>query len=137
MVRPISKFWSKYNLKLARVLATGDYNNRAEIIASDNVDPDSDPNESFVNDDFTDGIADDDESIDLNVIPTAVSDLEISKNVDNLTRCRFDVVFTITVTNNGLSDATGVIVSDLLPNGYSYVSDDGGGTYVSGTAFGQ
>ena len=118
----------------ARVLATGDYNNRAEIIASDNVDPDSDPNDSFADDDLTDGIADDDESIDLNVVPIAVSDIEISKTVDNSTPfVGSNVVFTITVTNNGLSDATGVIVNDLLPNGYSYVSDDSGGAYISGT----
>jgi len=118
----------------ARVLATGDYNNRAEIIASDNVDPDSDPNDSFADDDLMDGIADDDESIDLNVIPIAVSDLEISKTVDNLTPfVGFNVVFTITVANNGLSDATGVEITDLLPSGYSYVADDSGGTYVSGT----
>ena len=44
-----------------------------------------------------------------------------------------NVVFTIVVNNDGPSDATGVSVSDLLPNGYSYVNDDGAGTYVSGT----
>jgi len=118
----------------ARVLATGDYNNRAEINASDNIDPDSDPNNSFANDDLLDGIPDDDESIDLNVVPVAVSDLEITKTVDNATPfVGSNVVFTITATNNGLSDATGVIISDLLPNGYGYISDDSGGAYVSGT----
>jgi len=53
--------------------------------------------------------------------------------VDDATQLVGDnVVFTIVVNNDGPSDATGVSVSDLLPNGYSYVSDDGAGTYVSG-----
>ena len=65
----------------ARVLPSGLYGNRAEIIASDNLDPDSDPNDSYGIDDLTDGIADDDESIEVVVNPIAVSDIEISKVV--------------------------------------------------------
>ncbi len=44
-----------------------------------------------------------------------------------------DVTFTITVTNNGPSAAAGVVVSDYLPAGVSWVSDDGAGAYVPGT----
>ena len=53
--------------------------------------------------------------------------------VDNMTPfVGGDVVFTIEITNNGPSDATGIEVADLLPSGYSYVSDDTG-TYDAGT----
>jgi uncharacterized repeat protein (TIGR01451 family) len=40
-----------------------------------------------------------------------------------------NVTFTVTVTNNGPSAATGVMVNDALPSGLTYVSDDGGGAY--------
>ncbi len=39
------------------------------------------------------------------------------------------VVFTIDVVNNGPSDATTVVVNDILPNGYAFVSDDAAGAY--------
>ncbi len=44
-----------------------------------------------------------------------------------------NVTFTVTVTNNGPNAATGVVVSDYLPDGITYVSDDGAGAYVPGT----
>ncbi|RDZ29314.1 CARDB domain-containing protein [Lysobacter silvisoli] len=66
--------------------------------------------------------------------PVASSDLAIVKTVSNASPNVGDnVVFTLTVTNNGPSDAAGVSVADLLPSGYTYVSDDGAGAYVSGT----
>ena len=114
----------------ARVLATGNYGNRAEITAADNIDPDSNPNSSFGVDDLADGIADDDESDSISVTPTPVSDLTIAKTVSNATPLvGSNIIFTIEVTNNGLSDATGVEVTDQLPTGYSYVSDDSAGAY--------
>ena len=63
-----------------------------------------------------------------------MTNLSITKGVDNATpNVGEDVVFTLTVSNAGPSDATGVVVTDQLPSGYSYVSDDGSGAYVSGT----
>jgi uncharacterized repeat protein (TIGR01451 family) len=44
-----------------------------------------------------------------------------------------NVILTLTVTNNGPNDATGVQVSDPLPPGLTYVSDDGGGAYDPAT----
>lgn len=62
------------------------------------------------------------------------ADLAITKTVDNPTPAAGGtVVFTLTVTNNGPNNATGVVVNDFLPDGLTYVSDDGAGAYVSGT----
>lgn len=43
-----------------------------------------------------------------------------------------DIVFTLTVTNNGDDPATNVSVTDNLPAGLTWQSDDGGGAYVGG-----
>ncbi|MEI6575201.1 MAG: Ig-like domain-containing protein, partial [Bacteroidota bacterium] len=62
------------------------------------------------------------------------ADVSISKTVDNPTpNVGSNVVFTLTATNNGPSLALGVLVNDQLPSGYTYVSDDGSGTYIPGT----
>ncbi|MEQ1747730.1 MAG: DUF11 domain-containing protein, partial [Saprospiraceae bacterium] len=64
--------------------------------------------------------------------PTA--DLSLTKTVNNATpNLGTNVVFTISVFNNGSSNATGVTVKDLLPAGLTYVSDNSGGNYNSGT----
>jgi len=62
------------------------------------------------------------------------ADLALTKSVDNAAPAvNTNVVFTLTVTNNGPNNATGVVVNDFLPDGLNYVSDDGGGAYVPGT----
>ncbi len=62
------------------------------------------------------------------------ADLAVIKEVDNPSPLVGDtIVYTITVANNGPDNATGVALTDLLPAGLTYISDDGGGSYVSGT----
>jgi uncharacterized repeat protein (TIGR01451 family) len=71
----------------------------------------------------------------VTVIPA--TDLSVTKTVDNPTpTVGSNVTFTITAKNNGFSAATGVKVTEVLPAGYSYVSDNSGSTgttYNSGT----
>jgi uncharacterized repeat protein (TIGR01451 family) len=52
-----------------------------------------------------------------------LTDLKASKSVTNLNPNVGDLaIFTIVITNDGPDDATGVVATDQLPNGYSYVS---------------
>jgi len=106
---------------VATVNATGDYFNVTEVFSSSNLDPNSIPNNNnvFENDQDSAG-----------TIPIPASDLELSKTVDNEFPDVSDTVtFTLTLQNVGPSDASGIVVEDLLPSGYTYVSDDSGGLY--------
>lgn len=68
------------------------------------------------------------------VTPPAVIDLSLTKDVTpTAPDPGQNVVFTLEVSNAGPSAATGVTVSDVLPAGYLYVSDDGGGDFDDGT----
>ena len=54
-----------------------------------------------------------------------ISDLEITKTANVMQAAPGDtVVWTISVTNNGTGSPSGVKVLDLIPSGFSYVSDD-------------
>jgi uncharacterized repeat protein (TIGR01451 family) len=63
------------------------------------------------------------------------ADLSLTKAVDNYTPdIGSNVDFTLTVSNSGPDGATGLEVTDLLPTGYTYVSDTPSvGTYNSGS----
>lgn len=98
-----------------------DYGNAAEIVTSDQPDPDSTPG---------DGSVGDDDDASVIVTPVTTADLELSKTVSDPTPAFGDTVtFTLTVDHVDGVDATGVSVKDLLPNGFTHVSDTGGGGY--------
>jgi gliding motility-associated-like protein/uncharacterized repeat protein (TIGR01451 family) len=89
----------------ARVNATGIYTNTATIATTS---PDG-------------NIADNTSTV--TPVPTPLSDVSVVKTVNNATPVvGSNVVFTIRIANTGPSDATGVIATDLLPSGYTFVS---------------
>ncbi|MEO1548135.1 MAG: gliding motility-associated C-terminal domain-containing protein [Bacteroidota bacterium] len=96
---------------------TNQYENVAQVIAMDQIDPDSIPN----NDDG-DQSEDDEDSATIDVPST---DLEIVKSVD-ISQANIDdiVVFAITVTNLGTYSATNGGIEDVVPNGYEIVQVD-------------
>ncbi len=68
----------------------------------------------------------------------APADLRLDKSVDSAApSLNANVVFTLHVVNDGPGAAGNVSVSDLLPNGLSYVSDSGQGSYDSGSGIWQ
>ena len=93
------------------VVAPGSKSNTAEIIAADQYDPNSQPGN---------GNAGEDDQASL-VITPPVSDLSIQKQI-NVSRPRVgdNVQYTVTVSNAGPNDASGVSVLDLLPSSLSF-----------------
>ncbi|SHI86663.1 DUF11 domain-containing protein, partial [Aquimarina spongiae] len=97
--------------------ATGEYTNIAEISASDQVDPNSTPNND-------DGDQSEDDEDNASIPTPEVSDLNISKTVSNTTPNVGEVVtFTLTITNDGPDDASGVDIQDIVPDGYSNITN--------------
>lgn len=108
----------------ATINTVGSTLNKAEIVESDQFDPDSTPNNQIETEDDQDSAS---VSID-------VADLSLQKTVSPTSVSINDnVIFTIRATNSGPNNATGVTVLDKLPPGYTYVSDNGSGKYNSTT----
>ncbi len=101
----------------ATVNAGGDFSNVARITASDQFDPNLGNNTASVS------------------TAAQTVDLAVTKTVDNATQdVGESVIFTVSLLNNGPDPATGVTVTDLLPSGYTFVSNTAShGSYVSGT----
>jgi len=83
----------------------------AEITASGQLDPDSIPGNSNVNEDDYDSI-----KVGLPILTITNSVNDATPDVGN------NVLFTITVSNPSGPDATNVVVDALLPNGLQYIS---------------
>lgn|GEM_PF-3195352 len=102
--------------------STGSNTNYAEVYESDQYDPDSTPNNS-------DGSEDDWDYATING-PAAI-DLELTKTASTLTPVYMGQLdYTLTVSNvSAYDDATGVVVSDRLPDGLAFLSVSGDGSY--------
>ena len=73
-------------------------------------------------------------NIDKATIYVGSTDLGIDKSVSDKKPNELDIVsYTLTVTNNGLNNATGVAVTDILPDGVTYLIDNSSGYYNSAT----
>ena len=98
---------------VAKLTREANLTNTAEVSASDQFDPDSTP---------ANGVEGEDDTASAGLVPTS-ADLAITKTVDEPNPdLGTDVTFTITATNAGPDDATGVSVSDRLPAGLTYKS---------------
>ncbi len=104
----------------------GTFTNVAEVTAANEPDVDSTPG---------DGQGDDwDDAVVTAVVPPAIIDLELTKDVaPGSVQVGEQTTFTISVVNKGPDDATGVEVTDTLPTGLTYVSDNAGGAYDATT----
>lgn len=139
-------------LRVKDDVTAGDLTNTAEISVAVGVDRNGNPipdidsvpdangtNDGVVSDDTidnTDGDQDDHDQAVLSVAPTV--DIDLAKAVFDTNgapvtsvRRGDTLTYVLTVTNSGPDDATNVAVTDLLPAGLTYVSDDSAGaTYA-------
>jgi uncharacterized repeat protein (TIGR01451 family) len=119
------------NLTYTAVVATptgaaGEYVNVAEVTASDTLDPDSVPNND-------DGDQSEDDEDSAQVVPQ-LADLSLVKTVSDSTPNVGDtVVFTITVSNAGTDDATGIAVTDVVPAGFSTTANVSNSGVIAGS----
>ena len=109
----------------ATVTGTGTIENFAQVSSCDQDDADSTPGNGDVGED-------DDDKVSITVAPSA--DLRLTKSVNNSTPGLSDnIIYTITVYNDGPDNATNVQVEDILPASVSYQSDNSGGDFNSTT----
>jgi LPXTG-site transpeptidase (sortase) family protein len=76
----------------------------------------------------TQGATDSDTASVTVIVPQA--DLELTKLVSDATpNVAANITFTLNIVNRGPDAAAGVTVTDVLPTGFTYISDSGGGAY--------
>jgi uncharacterized repeat protein (TIGR01451 family) len=97
----------------ATAVGTAPTTNTAEVVASNQHDPDSTPNNN---------IASEDDQASVTVTPQ-IADLSLTKTASpSRPVANQEVTFTVTVSNAGPHEATGVTVKDALPPGMTFVS---------------
>jgi uncharacterized repeat protein (TIGR01451 family) len=94
--------------------AAGTITNKAEVVASDQRDPDSTPNNGVATED-------DQSSVSIIVQPVGIADLEltITSNKTSVTVGE-TITYTVTLSNKGPNTATGIRITDLAPSGMSF-----------------
>lgn len=97
---------------LADVLTQGASTNVARVTRSDQFDPDSTPGNNVVGEDDQ----------DFAVVTPPVVDIAIDKTASPARPSVGDMVtFTVTATNQGIDNASGIVVTDPLPSGLTFV----------------
>ena len=106
--------------------SSGTITNTAELIAVDQIDPDSTPNN---------GDESEDDHVSVSVSVDKVADLDISKIDDpDPVNPGNNLTYTLSATNKGPSQATSVTVIDTLPSGITFVEAAGAGWSCSEVA---
>ena len=109
---------------VANVQNAGSKTNVAEIIQSDQSDSDSTPGNGITTEDDFDSV----------VVTPVTIDLQLDKTVDDPRPDPGEsFTYTLTLANTSSSDATGVMVTDALPDGVIFQSSSVGQTYSPGT----
>ncbi len=109
----------------AVVELNGDHVNVAEVVGADQIDSDSTPGN---------GDAGEDDQDSVQLTPSDVIDLSLEKTVSG-GPVYFPgevVTFTLTVSNAGPSDATGVAVTDPVPASFSNITNISNGGVLTG-----
>lgn len=69
-------------------------------------------------------------------VPPTVSDLVISKSVNSLYAASGDtIIYTLTYSNSGSQDVTGVTITDVFPTGWAYIYMQPTATSVTGSTY--
>ena len=105
-----------------KAIEAGDFINTAQVSKADQPDIDSEPNNDIESEDDQQSVTVTGEQIDLELTKTA-SDTEVTIGTE--------FTYTLTLNNNGPSDATGVAVKDELPSGVTFVGANPAAAYNS------
>jgi uncharacterized repeat protein (TIGR01451 family) len=114
-----------YQAKVEKPGAGISFKNIAQVTGVDQFDPNSTPNNN---------VPTEDDQSQVTAVPKEAN-LNLTKQVNDLTPNQGDIVtFTITVQNTGPDAATNILIQDVIPNGYSNISNvSNSGTVVGNT----